>query len=196
MFVYGLQDPLTQELRYVGATNNLQRRMVAHLSSSRKTHKERWVRSLLDRGLKPDIFVIEEISEKDWRESERFWIAYFRYIGANLTNHTDGGEGTLGFHHSHKRPDLALFNRNNKKGLVLSEEHKRKIGNKMRGKQKPIESVAKRTGVKRPGTRPDNVVRNKLNRHVGWHHTYDSRQKISDAKKKYWEAWRILSGKL
>ena len=43
----------------------------------------------------------------DWVESEVFWIAYFRSIGANLVNTTPGGEGVVGVKH----PELALRNK-------------------------------------------------------------------------------------
>jgi hypothetical protein len=32
-------------------------------------------------------------------EHEQFWIDYFRNMGCPLTNDTDGGPGTQGFHH-------------------------------------------------------------------------------------------------
>lgn len=54
-----------------------------------------WLNQLKSLNLKPEIFVIEEVSEENWQEAERFWIAYFRYIGADLTNSTDGGEGSV-----------------------------------------------------------------------------------------------------
>jgi hypothetical protein len=37
--------------------------------------------------------VLEEVPVGEWREAETFWIAYFRSIGANVINQTDGGQG-------------------------------------------------------------------------------------------------------
>jgi hypothetical protein len=45
--------------------------------------------------VKPEIIVLEEVGQ-DWESSEQFWIAYFKMIGARLTNLTMGGEGPLG----------------------------------------------------------------------------------------------------
>jgi hypothetical protein len=53
-----------------------------------------WFRSLQAKGLKPEIFEIEAVPEgESWQEAERFWIAYFRSLGANLVNETPGGDG-------------------------------------------------------------------------------------------------------
>lgn len=62
-----------------------------------KHHCRNWVKSLVDRGLKPEIVVLEECSApQDLIESEVWHIAYWRSIGANLTNLTDGGDGMTG----------------------------------------------------------------------------------------------------
>jgi hypothetical protein len=45
--------------------------------------------------------VIQELYEPDiLAQAERFWIAYFKQMGCQLTNLTDGGEGLLGYRHS------------------------------------------------------------------------------------------------
>lgn len=50
-----------------------------------------WIRSLLAVGVEPEIFLIEQTD--NWREAERFWIAYLRWLGCDLTNISAGGEG-------------------------------------------------------------------------------------------------------
>lgn len=98
-FIYGLCDPITQQLRYVGKSNNPEIRKYEHISSrflKSKTHKNHWIKGLMDRGERPELFVIEEVALDGWQEKEQFWIAYFKYIGANLTNSTVGGEGDCG----------------------------------------------------------------------------------------------------
>lgn len=82
-----------------------------------------WILSLERAGLAPEVFVIEEVAPgSDWIEAEQFWISYFRMIGANLCNHTAGGEGQTGYkqppemiskrirhgeqHHSKGKPQL------------------------------------------------------------------------------------------
>jgi hypothetical protein len=102
-FIYGLIDPKTKELRYVGKTvDGVEKRIAVHVSRAKtqphKIHSMAWLESLRLAGLRPDGFVIEEIAAgEDWVNAEQFWIAYFRSIGANLCNHTIGGEGQTGY---------------------------------------------------------------------------------------------------
>jgi len=92
-YIYGLADPMTGHLRYIGKTVNLGRRLHDHLRATDRSHRTDWVHSLLTRGLQPEIFAIEEVSEANWQEAEQFWIGYFRSIGADLTNGSEGGLG-------------------------------------------------------------------------------------------------------
>lgn len=129
-------------VRYVGKTiRSLQSRLAGHLDGARKgnqTHKARWIRSMLNRGLIPTITLLGEY-EGDGSKEEIAWIKYFRDHGIKLTNATDGGEGTinptketraklrrarLGKHQSEaakKKVSLA------RRGKPLSEAHRRKI---------------------------------------------------------------------
>jgi group I intron endonuclease len=102
-FIYGLVDPRTGQLRYVGQTSCGMRRPQQHakpwsLKAAPHTHKSRWINSLVCDGLMYEI-VILEVTEK-LNEAERFWLAYLR-SHHNLTNATVGGEiGMRGFKHS------------------------------------------------------------------------------------------------
>lgn len=60
--------------------------------------------------------VLEECTEGNWREAERDWIARGRELGLNLVNMVDGGNG------GHAR------------GVSLSEETKKKISQKLKGR--------------------------------------------------------------
>lgn len=96
-FIYVLRDPETNRVRYVGWTVNISRRFNGHLQDNGKTHKSRWVATLKEKNLVPIIEVIQDVrNEDDWREVERKWIAYYRGVGENLVNGTDGGDGVLG----------------------------------------------------------------------------------------------------
>lgn len=102
-FIYGLIDPRTQELRYVGKTVlTPDRRLCTHKwrakAEPHKVHSMAWILSLAKTGMEPDVFTIEEVPPyENWVEREQFWIEYFRAIGANLCNHSRGGEGAPGF---------------------------------------------------------------------------------------------------
>jgi len=97
--IYALTDK-AGDVRYVGWTVNTQRRLRLHLAEAKrqplKTHRTRWVGSLLREGLTPGLVVIETGTGCDWAEKERGWIAFFRELGCKLTNGTTGGDGTPG----------------------------------------------------------------------------------------------------
>lgn len=94
VFVYTLTDPSTQQIRYVGVTVDLSRRLENHLFQKEKTHKYNWICGLRKRGLRPVIEELERIPAanlQEWQEAERFWIAYLRSLGFKLMNHSAGG---------------------------------------------------------------------------------------------------------
>lgn len=105
MIIYGLIDPRSGELRYVGKTvRTAHRRLRRHLAASylmkEDTYKARWLRQLAAAGLEPEVEVLERVATKEHLcEAERFHIAYWRYIGADLTNTTAGGDG-IGLPHT------------------------------------------------------------------------------------------------
>lgn len=97
--IYTLSDPRTDQVRYVGVTFRGRKRFNEHMSRAAtggRTHRDRWIYSLLLLDLRPIYQVIETGQGDGWPEAERRWIAHYRQL-AKLTNHTDGGEGTLGY---------------------------------------------------------------------------------------------------
>jgi hypothetical protein len=151
--IYGLCDPRTSELRYIGQTTRGLDRIKGHLFPSAlkqtSTHKSKWLRALNCIGLKPTGIILEEFSNDSMlSEAEEFWIAYFRFLGCNLTNSTSGGEG--GFRHS---TETKLRIGNIHRGKSLSKEHMEALwmANKLR-KRTPEENArraASNTGQKR-----------------------------------------------
>lgn len=99
--IYGLIDPLTQQLRYVGKTTfTLQRRLREHLTQTSlkaHTHKNHWLKSLLKLELKPEIFELETLPLSELNEAECWHISYWKGLGCCLTNGTSGGDGNHGF---------------------------------------------------------------------------------------------------
>ena len=96
--IYVLKCPITNEVRYVGKTNNPSERYKNHLNKCRDggTYKHNWINSLRKIGLKPIFEIIDEVDIKEWKEKEKYYIKHYRDEGCNLVNHTDGGDG-LGF---------------------------------------------------------------------------------------------------
>ncbi len=92
-FVYCLIDPRNGEIRYVGKADDPEARLRDHLKDRRDFHRVRWIKSLVDEGIKPVLILLEQCSKQIWQERERYWIAFLRENGADLVNTTDGGEG-------------------------------------------------------------------------------------------------------
>ena len=98
IFIYGLRDPRSMMIRYVGKTNTGMRRPLSHaekqcLDIERNTHKVNWIRSLLKLGLMYEVVVLEHVSiVADLDSAERKWIRWGREAGV-LVNLTDGGTG-------------------------------------------------------------------------------------------------------
>lgn len=81
---------------------------------------------MLAAGLSYEIAVLDIRDSADGlNEAERWWIAYGRASGWDLTNHTDGGEGTRGlvFTKDHRAKLSAAH-----KGRKLTVEHREAIG--------------------------------------------------------------------
>jgi len=94
MFIYGLVDPKTNIIRYIGKTKNPLYRLKQHLypSSLRGiSHKNYWIKSLLKNNCKPILIIIEEVTDIESSNREIYWIDFYK--SNNLVNSTYGGEG-------------------------------------------------------------------------------------------------------
>lgn len=121
--IYGLTDPRNGQTRYIGKTVSPKSRMYRHLLARGTSDCARWVRSLQAAGLQPGMVVLEVVEECNWADRERFWIAYFRQLGIQLTNMLGGGDG--------------------RDGAPLSECHRAAISRGMRGHTISEETRAK-----------------------------------------------------
>lgn len=131
VFVYGLIDPRTGEIRYIGQTS------VGLLRPKRKhtSHCRNWELNLEKIGLKKQILELDHWDGfgdyKKWLdETETFYISYFKMIGANLTNLSIGGEGRRGFLHSQETKEKISLSLTGKRHSLLTKE---KISNSHKG---------------------------------------------------------------
>lgn len=101
--MYGLRDPETQEIRYVGRTSRLTKRFSERLrtNTTASSHKKAWIQSLLRKGLQPEILVLAECTPEKAVETENFYINQF----SNLTNHP-GKDGSFGFKYGAVREEM------------------------------------------------------------------------------------------
>lgn len=118
-FIYGLVDPRTKLVRYVGLSTTGIKRPQQHRSQKArdsKLYKSRWIIELERCGLTFEIVVLE-VTRGNWEELcavEKWWIAYGRASGWPLTNLTDGGDGVGGLK---KTPEQVEHMRNISKDI-------------------------------------------------------------------------------
>lgn len=92
VYIYGLRDPFTRQIRYVGKTNDLKKRFAQHLRGDKSNHaKRKWIKQLLLEQGKPEIVILQETNESEWEDAEKYWISRGRELGWDLFNLTDGG---------------------------------------------------------------------------------------------------------
>ncbi len=92
-FIYGLKCPVAECIRYVGKSNNPQRRFRDHLRDKQDTHKSRWIHGLQAQGMIPALIILEEVPYEQWEHYECLWIQVFHDQGCLLTNSDEGGKG-------------------------------------------------------------------------------------------------------
>jgi hypothetical protein len=92
VWAYALTDPITHEHRYIGSSYQPEKRLVAHLSDSRRglnagAEKIAWLRSLLERNLEPGLELLESAPTRaDGARLEALWIRECRTRGCPLLN--------------------------------------------------------------------------------------------------------------
>lgn len=101
--IYGLIDPRTLLIRYVGLSATGMRRPENRRLPSFKRDNDftrAWLSELTDLGLRFEIAVLQYSTATSIKSDERWWIAFGRMCEWPLTNLTDGGEGSLNIHPS------------------------------------------------------------------------------------------------
>ena len=65
VYIYGLVEKRTRYLRYVGKTNDINRRFRRHISERflRDTYKDRWIRKLMERGNELEVVLIDSVKK-------------------------------------------------------------------------------------------------------------------------------------
>lgn len=144
--VYGLYDPETDELRYVGQTTaTLAKRLSSHLSAQNRAthrHSSRWIKGLMDRGLRPIIRELATAGTRDELDAlEKFHIERSKSMGARLANHTDGGVGPTGWKHTDEWKQQMSELRTGRN--VNTPEHYQRLADSKRGIPRTPEVKAK-----------------------------------------------------
>lgn len=112
---------------------------------------------------------LEETDSLKWVDREKHWIKTFLDLGANLVNHTEGGEGTYGHTHSpeskQKMSEAAKRRPANRKGQTNSEAHRKAISEAKKGKSVNHlldPDVQKRSAESRRGRKVSDETKRKI----------------------------------
>ncbi|MCK4829059.1 GIY-YIG nuclease family protein [bacterium] len=169
--VYILNDPrIGKRKGYVGwaYTDNIQKRYKRHLGDKRNAYRWNWIKKLRRLGTAPVLRILGEYPKPMWSIMERFWIAWYRLMGYELTNIGDGGKGLVNptpeirakISMANKGRKLTEQGRKNldrtgipspKKGKKLSKEQLAKMSASMKLKWQDPEFRAKQNASSRKG---------------------------------------------
>lgn len=148
IYIYGLIDPVTNRIRYIGKSTRPRGRLSDHCNERSPCHRTHWIQSLLAQGKRPLLIVLERLAaDADWQAVERQWIAFGREQGWPLVNGTDGGDGVCGLSpeareriatawigRRHRAESLAKIGRASR-GRRHTAEHKARMSQKMQGRE-------------------------------------------------------------
>lgn len=130
-YIYILLDPKNGDVRYVGKSDNPNKRLKEHIKKCRNsvTYKNNWVLSLLNEGKTPLLEVIDDVPYDEWGFWETYYIDLYKSWGFKLTNTAPGGiGGDLG-------PEVNRKISQSKKGYKHTEESKKKMSEYRIGKK-------------------------------------------------------------
>ncbi len=186
--IYALRDPRSDEVRYIGKTDDPHRRWRRHKTEQGQTPRHKWLQTLQELGLEPILEIIEELPASKWAERERFWIAKYLDQGCNLVNLTAGGNGASGL--SPSPETRAAISVSVKKEWeanprTISEEHRKALSEGCRRAPRTKEWRAK-IGEGNRGKRCSEQVRQKLRQiKLGYcwgSHTEETKAQLSKLK--------------
>lgn len=104
IFIYGLSGN-DGVIRYVGQSYRPNIRKNDHISEAKRgvtSHKNNWIRKLLTNGENIEVHILDECNLDNWQEKEKYWISKI----PNLTNKSEGGEGSSGIRYEASLNDL------------------------------------------------------------------------------------------
>ncbi len=92
-YIYSLTDPIDNQIKYIGKSNNPHKRYYNHIGDVKKGFKNKkcnWLRKLLNENKKPILQILEECDDNNWQERETYWITKIN----PRCNHYAGGNGS------------------------------------------------------------------------------------------------------
>lgn len=152
IYIYTLSSPEDDVVRYIGYTNNINKRLKQHLKPGQlksMTHKNHWIKNLLEKEVTPKIEILDEVDYLDYKYWEIFYINLFKTWNYNLVNGTLGGDGgnTISKNHPNYLSIVKSRGRkgrvSNRKGINMSIIQKNRISTSLNlayksGKKLPV----------------------------------------------------------
>lgn len=188
-FIYALIDSFNGAVRYVGKADHPAVRLRYHMlcitsdKYSFNAHRSNWLRSLHSRGATPVLRVLDIADHQSWKQREIAWIALFRERGENLTNATEGGDG------SNPTPEVRARRREYMTGRPIPQDVRAKISAANKGRVVSAESRAKMSAVHkgRPGVPWTEMHREKMMAALAKRElTPEQRERLVARNKSYW----------
>jgi len=192
VYIYGLIDPTTNQLRYVGKSISPYIRLRKHISERNKhdSYKDRWVRKLIMNGVRPELLIIDIVCKHDWEFWEKFYISYFRGLGFKLTNSTEGGDqppSTIGRKHTKESKQKMS---DSKKGKIIpwlndgkerTKKHRDNLSKSLKGRVSPNKGKTFSDEYKNKLSETHKGL-NSGEKHglYGKHHSEETKKKISE----------------
>ena len=148
-FIYGLECPITKEIKYIGKSNNPKNRVKQHLYETTRqknynTHKIKWFEFLKKNKTKPNLVILDEVNLNEWGFWELWWLQICKTWGFEMVNILEGGDGCSKhsletiekIRQSQSGEKNAMYGKPSPKGFTgkkFSEESKKKIGEANKG---------------------------------------------------------------
>jgi len=135
--IYVLKDPQTDEPQYIGRSVQPAVRYRQHIylanKPGKKDTKTSWVKSILDKGLKPKLEIIDECNAENAQKTEEYWINEYLKRGP-LKNQRDFVKNGYSFSaESRNKMSNSAKGNTNTRGKKRSPDSCKNIGNSKKG---------------------------------------------------------------
>lgn len=110
--IYGIVDPMTDKVIYIGKANNVQKRLKTHIldSKRRKTKLYQWMQDHIENNQQINIIELASSISDDWQSLEKQMISQYGCEGV-LLNMAKGGNQPIGCPKANKLNAIKLNNK-------------------------------------------------------------------------------------